>query len=360
MGGLAEGLGSAIEGALTARAVEPERGGNGGEMPLQPPQDCPNCGARITSTFCADCGQKRDAHRTLAAIGHDLLHGVLHLDGKLWTTLPLLIFRPGQLTRRYIEGERAKFVSPMATFLFSVFVMFAVFQIVGLTVPSDFQGREPKGLAGALEMRINAVEANLASVEQQLADAELEAWKRAELEAERVWLLDAARRLARVRGLPAVEARLDSQAEVVTGIDVVDKGIIKKWRRDPELFLYKLQSNGYKFGWLLIPLSIPFVWLLFARHRQFKAYDHAVFVTYSLSFMSLLFIVGSLVSYFEALRSLGALTVAVLAPLHLYRHLRGTYGIGRFSAVWRLVVLFLFVWIVIALFLQTLLLLGGF
>lgn len=49
----------------------------------------------------------------------------------------MLILRSGQLTRRYIEGARVRFVSPMALFLFSVFLMFAVFQIAGVTTPSD-------------------------------------------------------------------------------------------------------------------------------------------------------------------------------------------------------------------------------
>ena len=58
--------------------------------------------------------------------------------------------------------------------------------------------------------------------------------------------------------------------------------------------LYKLQANGYKFSWLLIPISVPFVWLLFAWKRHFRAYDHAIFVTYSIAFMSLFFIALSL------------------------------------------------------------------
>lgn len=49
---------------------------------------------------------------------HDLLHGLLHFEGKIWRTLPLLAWWPGELTRRYIEGARARFVSPMALFLF--------------------------------------------------------------------------------------------------------------------------------------------------------------------------------------------------------------------------------------------------
>src|SRR3546814_3866939 len=55
--------------------------------------------------------------------------------------------------------------------------------------------------------------------------------------------------------------------------------------------LYKVQANAYKFAWALIPLSIPFLWLLYPFSRRFHAYDHFVFVTYSISFMLLLFVV---------------------------------------------------------------------
>jgi hypothetical protein len=88
--------------------------------------------------FCHECGQHAHIHRTLAAFGHDLLHGVLHLEGKAWHTLPLLMFRPGELTRRYIAGERMRFVSPLAMFLFSVFLMFAVMSFLGS--PQNFFG----------------------------------------------------------------------------------------------------------------------------------------------------------------------------------------------------------------------------
>ncbi len=41
----------------------------------------------------------------------------------MWSTLPMLIRKPGELTRRYGAGKRAKFISPMALFLFSVFLL---------------------------------------------------------------------------------------------------------------------------------------------------------------------------------------------------------------------------------------------
>lgn len=124
--------------------------------------------------------------------------------------------------------------------------------------------------------------------------------------------------------------------------------------------LYKLQANGYKFSWLLIPLSIPFVWLIFAWRRQFKAYDHAVFVTYSLAFMSLLFVTISLISLIPGGAGWAALLVIIGAPLHLYKQLRYAYGLTRFSTLWRFAALLVFIQIVLVLFLQALLVLGAF
>ena len=256
-------------------------------------------------------------HRTIGAIFHDLLHGALHFEAKSWRTIPLLVLRPGRLTRRYIDGERARFVSPMALFLFTVFLMFAVFQVLGVgaeaggpTATEIEQGLGPAGSSGAADDQLLTIEG-----------AELLASNR-------------------------------------TGITLVDK-VIDKWRANPDLMLYKLQANSYKFSWLLIPLSVPFVWLLFAWKPQFKAYDHAIFVTYSLSFMTLLFVAMSLLGAVGISSDMLALISVIVPPLHLYKQLRGAYQLTRWSAMWRLVVLVACIGIVLLLFLQVLLLLGA-
>ncbi|MDB5691671.1 MAG: hypothetical protein JWO81_734, partial [Alphaproteobacteria bacterium] len=126
-GGL-EGVGDALTGGIVARQLEP---GAGEAHDGDHRGACLNCGAPLAGRYCHQCGQPGHVHRSLTAFWHDLAHGVLHFEGKIWRTLPLLAWRPGQLTRRYIEGERARFVSPMALFLFSVFLMFAIFNAVG-------------------------------------------------------------------------------------------------------------------------------------------------------------------------------------------------------------------------------------
>jgi hypothetical protein len=137
---------------------------------------------------------------------------------------------------------------------------------------------------------------------------------------------------------------------------VID-GINAAWRQvsqNPPLAAYKLQSVAYKYSWLLIPLSLPFLWLLFPFSRRFYLYDHMVFVTYSLSFMLVLLALMTLSGMNTALDWL-TLPLLLYACWHLYRQLRGTYGLSRRGALLRLPLLLLFALFVLVLWGGTLL-----
>ena len=129
MVGNLESLGDALTGGIVGRAVEP-KAGEGADGHTHE-TNCLNCGAALAGPYCHECGQHAHVHRTLSAFFHDFLHGVLHFEGKIWRTLPLLVWKPGELTRGYIDGQRARFVSPVALFLFTVFLTFAVMGLTG-------------------------------------------------------------------------------------------------------------------------------------------------------------------------------------------------------------------------------------
>ena len=358
MNEIVEAAGSIAEGAMIGRALEPKSGKVDGHTHET---ECLNCGAPLDGPYCRMCGQRGHVHKTLAAFLHDLIHGVFHFEGKIWHTLPLLALRPGELTRRYIAGERARFVSPMALFLFSVFLMFAVFQLVGLSAPSDFGNvninapgtvdplQAQKQLDGLRQARGELADSNPAA---PILDRQIEAAE-----------LRIANLAHEARGEPEVIAQSeDGKSKLTsrrTGWAFLDHGI-DKWRQNPGLMAYKLQANSYKFSWLLIPLSVPFVWLMFAWRRRFGAYDHAVFVTYSLCFMSLLFVAIAALGQVPATPGWLLFFAAVLIPpVHIYKQLRGAYGLSRFSAFWRTMMLLVFITIVLLLFLNLLLLLGA-
>ena len=329
---------------------------------------CLNCGASLAGDYCHACGQRSHVHKTIGAFFHDLLHGVLHFEGKTWRTLPMLAWRPGELTRRYIEGERAKFVSPMALFLFSVFLMFAVFNSVGgpfmmadrsLSSPEELQRLDREAAErAALEQRLQQQRGQLqaagratSEVDQQLEEV------RQERQA-----IAAGRRLAGgapPKGDGAVEYDL-SDMKADTGSEFLNHAI-EKWSKNPSLMLYKLQSNAYKFSWVLIPLSVPFLALLFLwRRRKQRLYDHTVFVTYSIAFVTLLLIALSFARVAGLPEDFVLLAIVLIVPVHMFRQLKGAYGLGIFGALWRTVALAVFSVLTFLLFLALLFALGAF
>jgi hypothetical protein len=132
---------------------------------------------------------------------------------------------------------------------------------------------------------------------------------------------------------------------------------IENARNNPDLVSMRVQDAASKYSWLLIPFSVPFMWLLFPFRRRYNTYDHAVFVTYSLSFMMMLVVAGGLLVA-VGMAGLAGLLFFV-PPFHMYRHLKQTYELGRFSAVMRTMALLTFAFIAVALFLVTAVALGA-
>lgn len=126
-----------------------------------------------------------------------------------------------------------------------------------------------------------------------------------------------------------------------------------------ELLLYKLKTNGYKFSWALIPLSVPFLWVLFFWRRDIKLYDHAVFVTYSISFMMLLVVLLSLAASAGVSGAFWGTALVVVPPIHMYRQLREAYGLSRFGAWVRLFLLLIAISIVLSVFMVLLFVIGA-
>lgn len=350
MVGVIEAAGEFVTGALLGRAVEPLAGEGGDHGSI-----CLNCGTALIGPHCHRCGQSGHVHRTLSGMAHDILHGVFHFDGKLWRTLPLLAWRPGELTRRYVEGERARFVSPMALFLFSIFFMFAVFSWVGLEAPTDITPQTQLE-GGFKKARENVIEERNEALEE-----------RAKFAADDPRTAKYTQRIERadddLKSIAASEAALKQGKTPVktntfkTGWHAIDHGL-EKWNTNPALMLYKLQSSIYKFSWLLIPLSLPFLWLLFCWRREYRLYDHTVFITYSIAFMSLLFVVIAVASAAGLDDGWIVAACLVLPFVHLFRQLQQAYRLRFFSALIRTLFLSVMIWIVAMIFLALLLLLG--
>lgn len=328
MSGLSE-AGDVVTGGLWAAAVEPGHGRAVGEVHGGA---CLNCGEALTGSYCANCGQSAHVHRTLGAMWHDLSHSVLHFDGKIWRTLPELALRPGELTRRYIHGERAKFVSPFALFLFSALLMYATYSIFGHHDASPQASAQES--ARTLEKQVEKLDDRIASTEADLKEPDLSDSRRARLQ----------RRLAEARDdrqeLAAASAITADVGQKATKEDAAGQSVVEQITTKKEFVAYRLKANAYKFSWVLILISTPMMWLLFAWRRDYGLYDHATFVTYSISFMSLLFSLWMVASWIGLSSGIVMLALMLYALWHMYADMRGAYQLSRTGALVRLPLLY--------------------
>ncbi len=306
-------------------------------------KSCANCERPVDGKFCSACGQRGHLHKSLLHLGEEVVHGLLHFDSKGVRTLPMLIAFPGQLTRRYIDGQRTRFVSPLGLFLFMVFFMFFVGSLTSDS--AEKLSSDPKA----------KMERRLAQARETVAEAEA----------------DLLRDKKKGKDVATAQGDLDTAKEALATLEQAGKKVGanvdsfydgneltgNKWFDDAlrhagenkALTAYKLKNTGAKFSFLLIPISLPFIWLLFCLRRDVTMYDHAVFALYSLCFMSLLCALLFAMNY-VGLKSLMGILLLVAPPLHMYRQLRGTYNIGRWAATWRTWALMFFAAIVLSLY----------
>lgn len=390
-----ESLGAMTTAGLAAATIEGVAGAKHGHGEAH--GNCANCKAPLSGPYCAQCGQVAHIHRSLLHLVEEVLHGVFHLDTKSWRTIPLLIFAPGRLTRNYIDGQRMRYVSPLALFLFMIFLSFFAASFTN-TAPQE-KVLSPAALQAQIADDNKDLDAAKTAVEkatselsnasknggdvnqakENLSDAQQEMQAADKTVKDAIALAATAAKAASTAVTPSSGVKSDAQPigkDVTPPAEnegthsenpVIDKAVstmrgkrvdtswpafdrmIKHTFANPDLALYKLKNTAYKYSFMLVPISLPFMWLLFFWKRGVKMFDHAVFVLYSLCFMSLLFISVVLLSLAGVSPALAGFATFI-PPIHIFVQLRGTYGLSIFSALWRTTALVVVTFIVLVLF----------
>ena len=316
---------------------------------------CANCRASLVGAFCHACGQSGSIHRSVPHLFEELLHGMLHFDGKIWRTVPLLFVRPGALTYRYVHGQRVRFVSPIGLFLFSIFLMFFTISTWSSAPKSTLNH-----LAG-LKSDLSEAAQDLKDAEIDLADAKAQQNEKAIIAAERAQAaakaaLEAAQvsvAHAETNGAPdqkkstaddpdgswqdqlrayADSPKFNSNFSFIKSPAMISQ--LRKSLHSPELLIYKIKGAASEFSFLLIPMSLPLFWFMFLFRRNVHTFDHIIFSLHSLSFMAL-FVSAWLVAESAHVPASYLIWALLVPPVHVFVHLKGAYHLGFWGAVWR-------------------------
>ncbi|MGI9232723.1 MAG: DUF3667 domain-containing protein [Woeseiaceae bacterium] len=338
-----------FEGAvgLSSRILHEDRSG---DLPKTGSRDCLNCGTRLTGQYCGLCGQKaRTRLISLWELISDAFGDLLEIDSRLWRTLIPLFLRPGQLTRDYLEGRRARYMPPFRTYL----VLSLIFFVVAFFDPRDDLSLlfEPEPEPTAEEQAEAAAKASEAKKEI-LDELAAEGIIVGDTTAEDVGQGD--EEVAEV--VNEINDGLNINIDEDTGDCNVEGGDLEdlpewfKRRFTPERIkevCEKVTADGGKsFGDLLLdnipvalivllPLMALVLKVLYPLSRRYFV-EHLLFVVHYHAFFFLILIVQILFARIaaflripEAIAILTIVAASLYIPVYLYMAMRHVYGQGR-------------------------------
>jgi hypothetical protein len=322
---------------------------------LRPLPSCLNCGTTLGGQYCLKCGQR--AHSRLISVWElirDAFGDLFELDSRLWQTLVPLVIRPGQLTRDYLLGRRARFMPPFRTYL----VLSVVFFLVAFFDPREELGLlfepEAESTEQAEESDQNAAEIR-EGVLQDLAEQGIIVGDK-ELPED-----------------PQVEddgssATLDitvGESDFDCDVSDIESADIPQWlsRRvtperlqlmceriradDGRALLNKLLDNVPAALFILLPLMALVLRVLYPLSKRYYV-EHLLFVVHYHAFFFLILTLQILFARFATLVGIpeNATDIALFGaslyiPVYLFRAMQRVYGQGRFITTLKFIFLVL-------------------
>lgn len=96
--------------------------------PERKAKDCLNCGTIVHGKYCHVCGQENvEPKESFWGMVSHFFNDITHFDGKFFTTLKILLFKPGFLSAEYVRGRRMSYLNPIRMYVFTSAVFFLIF-----------------------------------------------------------------------------------------------------------------------------------------------------------------------------------------------------------------------------------------
>jgi hypothetical protein len=106
---------------------------------MEEPTQCLECGAKVTSKYCSECGQKTAVERiTFSGLFQSAATTLSNLDKGILFNLKHLTIAPGATIRDYLRGKRKSYFKP---------VQYAIIAVTLLTVADYYFGARDSAAA---------------------------------------------------------------------------------------------------------------------------------------------------------------------------------------------------------------------
>ena len=252
---------------------------------------CLNCGATLGGAFCADCGQRAaPPHPTLRQLGGEAFSELSGWDGKVAETMRALLRAPGKLTVEFLEGRRARYISPLRLYLTCSVIYFLI------------AAATPNRLKSSLVVTRGPVAG--VSAPQNIVDA--------------------------TSNPDLTEEDRREIARLVAKAPPIIRPIMHRVSTDAGAFRADMLASMPKALFALLPVFAAIV-AVFYRRRHFAEHLYFAFHVHAFVFIALSFAAVLKLTNVVALDVAASIAVLLWIPAYVHRSFRRVYG-GTFGA----------------------------
>ncbi len=312
-------------------------------MPAAETPDCLNCGAQLRGQYCGTCGQRaRSRLISLWELISDAFGDLFEIDSRIWRTLIPLIAKPGQLTRDYLRGRRARYMPPFRTYL----VLSLIFFVVAFFDPSENLGLlfEPEAESEVSTEAAAQREAVLEELAEELAEQGIIDGNDVADESDAEDSEDS-----------GIHFSIDGEAKDDCDIDETDLEEMPAWlarRLTPERLRHicertkldngrqvisNLANNVPAALIVLLPLMALVLKALYPLSRRYYV-EHLLFFVHFHAFFFLILTLqilfarlAQLLHVPDAISAVILIVASLYIPVHLFLSMRHVYGQGRIT-----------------------------
>lgn len=319
--------------------------------------ECLNCyhPLDISDQYCPNCSQLNSTKKlAFNDFFNEFFAGIFAYDSRFYRTLGVLLFKPGKISKDYIEGKRVRYANPYRFYLSASIIFFLIWSLTHETQPPVEFNRQPtqEELTQAdsilattraenpeLGIILDPIDNARDTVQEYryVTEADLDTMNFTQSITTRWKVFSDHYKKTEVRN-PHVA--MDSLNYRDNGFNqwfykkTVD---VERFSSDSDLFWSYFYSKVPFIIFFYLPVFAMFIWLLYLR-RPFTYMEHLIFTFHNQTTWFIFFGISiNLDAIFDS--NAFSWTTTGLFAFYLYKAFRRFYGQGRVKTILKFIII---------------------
>lgn len=347
--------------------------------------ECLNCGhpLDLSDRYCAYCGQLNTTKRlTLVDFFNEFMLSVFTYDSRFRHTLKDLLFKPGTITRYYVDGKRFHYANPFRFFLSASIFYFIIIGIVSFfdqdgpeiststnkpmieikktdSIPQPDRVELPSIVGQDVEDRLN--EDIQKAVKERNNTTSAARNKEDSIQDNDPYNYIAEKDIDTLNNINALVRKIElfrefyQETEIENPIEALDSlkyqpTRVNTWLYEKNDTIERIQKNPVRFAQYMLSKTPFFIfffapffalifWIIYSK-RKFNYMEHLVFIFHIFSWVFLILLICLPIdSFLPGGGMLAAILLTLVGPFYFYKALRNFYKQNRFITIIKFVFL---------------------